>query len=396
MTAATPAWIDELNSYDPGPSDPYHGASLAWNPRTASTSLVLTQEYDTLKLLERLVKDVKFIVNAREEMHFVKSSSSKDGPDWISPKIERGLVSIFKTDQTELESIHPGHTFNPFIEALRTTMWTHPKLAHLADWHSTLSHDEQAEFRAEAIKFCFALRAACKTPEFGRTLSKFVRRCRKNQYGSERYIDSLFRNKGCRHLILRLEMSYSADKLRGGAVNTVTEGQARSDFAKWLRWVRQSFPMTGYIWKLEYGTHRGYHFHVIVFMNGHLEQSEHLRIMDLGEHWMEQITEGQGLYFNCNAQTYLRDGTGMIDHSDSRKIAYLKNDVVNYLTKTDFWIAANGGKWFGKGHMPEDRNPLAKYPGRPRTRLGSDDKQVEIGLPDRGAYFHEPVTDGAP
>ena len=73
----------------------------------------------------------------------------------------------------------------------------------------------------------------------------------------------------------------------------------------------------------------------------------------------------------------------MIDHSDSRKISYLKNNVIDYLTKTDFWIAANGGKWFGRGHMPEDRDPLAKYPGRPRTRLDSGYKQVEIGLPDR-------------
>ena len=126
---------------------------------------------------------------------------------------------------------------------------------------------------------------------------------------------------------------------------------------------------TGFIATLEYGLLRGYHFHALIFLNGHLVQDEVRIAWRLGEHWANVICEGQGRYWNCNAQEYAERGIGVINYYDGDKRVALVEKVASYLTKTDFWVQFQpGGKTLFKGLMPEPDRPQGSI-----RRYGADD-----------------------
>ena len=91
----------------------------------------------------------------------------------------------------------------------------------------------------------------------------------------------------------------------------------------------------GYIKKLEYGAKKGFHYHLILLLSGHTHQQDVNIAKQLGEHWANVITAGQGAYYNCNAikERYKYNGIGMIHRSDSAKREIFETKVVQYLVK---------------------------------------------------------------
>ena len=165
---------------------------------------------------------------------------------------------------------------------------------------------------------------------------------------------------------------------------------------KLVRYLRDSYSKqhhdayVGLIWKLEYGQDKGYHLHTLIVLDGSKVQQDvsHARI--IGDYWEKEITHGDGLYYNCNADKdkYQRCGIGMVDHWDQQKRDYLLNDAASYLAKEDHLLqamiqresehlsllgehelarqAANT-RCFGKSPLPA-RNDGRLVRGRPRYR----------------------------
>lgn len=136
-----------------------------------------------------------------------------------------------------------------------------------------------------------------------------------------------------------------------GIAQSVSLKDARRSFAVFVRYLRETYPCLGYIYNLEYGVLTGYHFHVLIFLDGHLKWGDVAIAEQLGKHWRDTITEGRGRYWNCNARplSYQRFGVGMILRSDAIKRKYLVEDVLPYLTSKDFWMRISGvRKSFGK------------------------------------------------
>lgn len=50
--------------------------------------------------------------------------------------------------------------------------------------------------------------------------------------------------------------------------------------------------------------------------------------------WSEEVTEGKGLYWNCNARSYRHKGIEMLHPRDAAKTEVFLRRVVSYLTKT--------------------------------------------------------------
>lgn len=129
--------------------------------------------------------------------------------------------------------------------------------------------------------------------------------------------------------------------------------------------------MKGYAWKLEFASRKAFHYHLLLFFCGNRHQ-DHVEIARrLGEYWRQVITDGVGTYHNCNANDYPRSGLGMISYADHQKLSYLKEDVVSYLTKPDYYfrLIVQRGRTFDRSNLPRKRaEPL----GRPRRKHESE------------------------
>lgn len=92
-----------------------------------------------------------------------------------------------------------------------------------------------------------------------------------------------------------------------------------------------------YILKIEYGISKGYHAHILLLLNGHKHQQDVSIAQKLGKSWSEDITQGRGIYWNCNANRsrYKKDAIGMINRADEQKRDHLKAYVLTYLVKHD-------------------------------------------------------------
>jgi Inovirus Gp2 len=105
-----------------------------------------------------------------------------------------------------------------------------------------------------------------------------------------------------------------------------------------------------YILKIEYGISKGYHAHILLLLNGQKHQKDISIAHKLGKSWAKDITQGLGVYWNCNANKlrYRKDAIGMINRTDEQKKEYLKKYVLTYLVKHDIPLEMLREKTFRK------------------------------------------------
>ncbi len=127
--------------------------------------------------------------------------------------------------------------------------------------------------------------------------------------------------------------------------------------------------LLGYVVKLEYGLIRGAHWHAIFFFNGQIRNPKsHVFIAkQIGDYWVQDITDGYGSYYNCNVDIQGHEsrgtcGIGLIERSDSGKIQNLKDRVASYLCKTSLLVRIKGGKLFRKFRHGKSPAARSRYP----------------------------------
>jgi hypothetical protein len=93
----------------------------------------------------------------------------------------------------------------------------------------------------------------------------------------------------------------------------------------------------GYVMKFENAPEKGPHVHALLIFDGQQVQKDAYLADQIGHYWKENITEGKGLYHNCNRNkgTYEQCGVGMVDYSDTDKRSVLSNRVVPYMLKPE-------------------------------------------------------------
>jgi len=205
--------------------------------------------------------------------------------------------------------------------------------------------------------------------EFKEFIYKAQRTANKNREGMMRYIDSLFEHYS-RLVVIRLDLYEDGPIMNLNGIE-MKYWQAKYDFKHLLNNARMNSlfdDMVGYIWSLEYGPERGFHYHLIMFFDGSQVRDDVYLAWQIGDYWKVVITDGRGSYWNCNAEkkTYPNLGIGMIHHIDVEKINYLKQAAA-YLIKVDHYVrilTPDNGRTFGRGEILPPRTSTV---GRPRA-----------------------------
>ncbi|WP_186102349.1 hypothetical protein [Burkholderia gladioli] len=168
-------------------------------------------------------------------------------------------------------------------------------------------------------------------------------------------------------LVLRFDLGYAqfyGDAQRSGLM-AVSYREVREHRVRMRRFLKRELKhrllpgaCKGMVFaiKLEYGLDKGYHFHVIVMLNGDVVWGDGAISEMICDYWRHEITQGRGGACNCNFMRYKRRGIGSIRYSDVDKLPVLRTVVVPYITKVDYYRDMVVPKWhrtFWSSHSPK-------------------------------------------
>ena len=183
------------------------------------------------------------------------------------------------------------------------------------------------------------------------------------------YINKLFRLHS-KLLVVRVDVHYG-DEIK----DTITIEEAIDDRDAYLRAVKRRYRnLLGYVWKLEYGVARGYHYHMAFIFNGNKVQGDISLGRQLGVFW-KSLSREPRTYYNCNAdrdkyEEWGAYGIGMVRCDDLEKRHLLLHNALSYLLKFDEALLAVMHERFrsvGKMEVPH----RSRKGGRPRVLRGS-------------------------
>ena len=197
-------------------------------------------------------------------------------------------------------------------------------------------------------------------PSHDKTVSNRARRNSRNTESITQYINDIF-DAYSRVLVVRLDVGYEEE-----TYDRLDTPEVIEDRELFLATVRRRYPdLIGYVWALEYGKRRRYHYHMALLFNGSRHQQDVSLAQALGELWQE-LSHAAGTYYNCNASKDKYDHCylGIVNHWDREKRYYMEK-FISYLCKGDPLIdtlISKRQRCFGRMETPQPRSRA----GRPR------------------------------
>jgi hypothetical protein len=217
-------------------------------------------------------------------------------------------------------------------------------------------------------------------PRFKKLKLKIKKSCYKNYKSMLSYIDRIFQ-KHSRVLVIRVDLSYKAEystsaqkpNAEGNEISAEFE-QVKSDIDRLLSNRRHNKifkDLLGYIWKLEYGVLRGYHYHVIFFFDNAKRSQDIVIGKSIGAYWENVITQGRGTYYNVNGSNlhYNNDARGVVHHADTRARKGLE-DIAKYFSKADYFMRLVLPKQYQRG-----RKSLYRTMGKGQIKIAPGSKR---------------------
>lgn len=210
--------------------------------------------------------------------------------------------------------------------------------------------------------FVAKLRKKLRSDEFSKSVTNLKKKISNNKNSLLKYINALF-NAHSRLLVIRLDLSYKKKptpylKKHEFCEQLEKVKEHRHKLVQHLKRKQLKDAFVGYAWKLEYGLEKSFHYHMIFFLDGSKYRKDVEIAKSIGEYWVEQVTEGNGLYWNCNANqdSYRANGIGTVNYYDKDKRKNLEQASL-YLVKPDYFVRVfmpNGGKAYDRGEMPKN------------------------------------------
>lgn len=310
-------------------------------------TLIITDDLDTIQIQRSLISILNRIVDSDTEAISVIRASyckiSKTGH--LLEEAVRGLSGLKKCI-SEHQQLHPT------IQLFSTTLNAHNLAETLELWNIT-PHD------ADVINsWLRQFRTEVKSVSHKRKLRSFQRAANKNLAGALAYVDHLFEHHS-RLLVIRVDLSYQKVNVKNNVVSADMTRLHRKCLFKRVQSHSLFEHCLGYIWKLEYGQYKGFHYHTCFFFDACKVRADVTLARRIGEFWKREITDGKGLYFNCNAiaSRYAQSGIGDIHYTDHTKRSALQK-AITYLAKVDTAVRLTlpkGGVHLGAANTFYDR-----------------------------------------
>ena len=335
---------------------------------------------EKLVYIEQLVHE---IINQHDDPLY-KVIDQGNGLKQVLPTHLANAISLTVRDYLgPLLEQFPIHEFNPYINVfIKNVLNCH--LLQSIHHHEALKKQDalyRVGFDYEIVleimtrmRICIAqIKQEMQGTEFKNLIYKAYRTSKKNYDGMMRYIDSLFEHH-YQLLVVRVDLGYHLGNIITCQADIATKyWEAKHDFQHLLNNAKANSlfeHVVGYVWSLEYGPDKGFHYHLMLFFDGAKVRQDVTLSRMVGDYWSYPITGNRGLYYNCNARKneYSQCGIGMIDWKDTEKRNNLKNAAA-YLIKVDHYarmLAPDNGRVFGRGEILP---PRTEGPGRPRSVL---------------------------
>lgn len=332
--------------------------------------LGITHELDHCRLIvsaERLCKQI-----AQTTVNLFEVDTSKARHKVKCHRLGRRLLTLARGEFFDLQNLYPEHHFNPACEALLSVKQGE-NLWHLAGALDHLNNPELGPAVDILNTFVDDLRAKINSKEFKRERASIQRRCNKNLQGLHSYLKAVFAAPGCSALIgIRIDLGYKAGHVLDACANALPYEEVQAHRKAMTKYIKKYLgdAYAGYVCKLEYGLLKKYHFHwFILIKKSHLRR-DILIAKALGEHWQAVITEGMGVYFNCNMQkdSYRDRCIGELQHDDPNIWKGL-DQLATYLTKPEYHLRKAGpaeDRTLWRGKVPKTRTTRA---GRKRRSV---------------------------
>jgi len=164
----------------------------------------------------------------------------------------------------------------------------------------------------------------------------------RNQFKAAKRCVDLALEQRSRVLIIRFDLRYAKTQ------NPSLE-QIKKDLRTFLRYAgrTENLNILGYVWKLEFGERRGFHYHFIFILDSRDHSQEIKLAQQIGQIW-EKVIGVEGTFHNCHFKAvnnqYDKLAIGRLHRHEQQKYQYLL-ELLRYFAKKDqFILHKNIGK----------------------------------------------------
>lgn len=339
---------------------------------------IITHDQDHLIMIAELDEVIREICD-REEVVFGSREQVRErrATRTVSGKFLTFACCANLSYLDNIRQTFPNHRLSPYIKIYfeQVGKLSIERQINDRDWGRYSSVNKaNFEFLNALVQ---AIRSDARAKSFKKLRDGFRRRAAKNRRSLRLYANKMFEVYS-RILVLRIDFGYRHDVYAGTRIcfqSNMAVSRVVTDRNKLIEDIKKRYKNSfiGYVWKLEYGLRKGFHYHFVLMLDGSKVREDITIAKDIGEYWRICVTKGEGLYFNCNASVarYRKCGIGMVSHFDQIKRDGL-DAAMKYLTKPDFYIQASlpsRARTLGKGVMPD----VSKHRrGAPRRRICVD------------------------
>lgn len=311
---------------------------MSTHPATQTEVIMDVEKYSNALRVGRYLRLAKRIANTKEPAFNIspnKQGSLDITPTWIG---EQHYLFVNPPTQEEVEVSLPHKIIHPigdlFLKKLQAPNWLDKIRPDLPE-PCHVEHDGRTV--AEHInEFVDKFRAQANSQKMAKILKDWEAVTNDRYYGTVDYLNSLWEFGPSRMLFIRVDLGIRVEH------QELVHVFAMRDYFETLLNNKRGKPSlfkhcVGIIWRLEYEDDKSYHYHCLFILDGSKVQQDINYADAFGQYWQNNITDGEGTYWNCNSSLneYRRRGIGMIDHTDLQKRQYLMQDVIPYLTAID-------------------------------------------------------------
>lgn len=349
------------------------------HPINKKNLVILTNErelYQKITAIDRLMRE---LVKGKEPLVTPIVNPAVQQPKYKMSKLAHELVHRLKgCNHIDALYCFPMFQFNPWLtlyfqlsKALEDYLPTVCSMGYRIVSPRIQGYEPDVLHFVHALNhFAVLARKQARSPEFINTVRNFKRSEHNNFEGLATLVKRLFDNHA-RLLVVRIDLGFKkyCPLLSAEPGRTVPQAHdyasAKATFQGLLRAMRAKSGcfehLLAYAWKAEIGMERGIHFHTVAFFDGAKVRQDAVYGELMGKYWVNDITQGEGHYYNCNRDktNYRECGVGMINHSDIDKRQILHRRVLPYLTKSRSLLKTQFGKQyrsFGRSEIPNGKD----------------------------------------